>query len=171
MVENNRPANGAHTTDGVPHGATSLTPHLVVSPAAAAIEFYRDVLGASVDDVTRMGDIIAHADLRFQHGGLTLSDPMPDCDLVGPDRAQEVTYSLALYVPDVDGIVARAVDAGARVRDPAATFVSGDRFASIVDPFGLRWTLMTRVEDLSPEESKRRVADWAASQAAGRPET
>ncbi len=28
------PATGAHTTDGVPHGITSLTPHLVVHPAS-----------------------------------------------------------------------------------------------------------------------------------------
>ena len=42
-------------------------------------------------------------------------------------------------------------------------FVSGDRFASIRDPFGVRWSIMTRVEDLSPQESARRVAEWAAS--------
>lgn len=44
------------------------------------------------------------------------------------------------------------------------TFVSGDRFASVVDPFGVRWTLMTRVEDLSPVESARRVEEWARAQ-------
>jgi PhnB protein len=43
--------------------------------------------------------------------------------------------------------------------------VSGDRFASIVDPFGVRWTVMTRVEDLSSEESAARVARWAEQQA------
>ena len=41
------------------------------------------------------------------------------------------------------------------------TFVSGDRFASIRDPFGVRWSIMTRVEDLSEEESAARVATWA----------
>ena len=46
------------------------------------------------------------------------------------------------------------------------TFVSGDRFASIRDPFGVRWSIMTRVEDLSEEESAARVAQWAEEQAA-----
>lgn len=59
-----------------------------------------------------------------------------------------------------------AVDAGAGVREAPSTFVSGDRFASIRDPFGVRWSVMTRVEDLSEEESARRVATWAASFAA-----
>ncbi|GIG35326.1 hypothetical protein Cpa01nite_07070 [Cellulomonas pakistanensis] len=60
--------------------------------------------------------------------------------------------------------VERAVAAGATLREPVATFVSGDRYGSVVDPFGVRWTVMTRVEDLSPEESARRVAAWAAEQ-------
>ena len=48
--------------------------------------------------------------------------------------------------------------------EPLADFVSGDRFASIRDPHGLRWAVMTRVEDLSDEESAARVREWAAGQ-------
>jgi hypothetical protein len=47
------------------------------------------------------------------------------------------------------------------VREPIQTFVTGDRFASIVDPFGQRWAVMTRVEDVTPEERDRRLAAWA----------
>ena len=49
------------------------------------------------------------------------------------------------------------------LRRVAEEFVSGDRYASIRDPFGVRWSIMSRVEDLSDEESSRRVAEWAAS--------
>jgi PhnB protein len=49
--------------------------------------------------------------------------------------------------------------------EPAQTFVTRDRFASIVDPFGQRWTVMTRVEDVSPEERDRRMAQWAKENA------
>ncbi|KAA9153203.1 VOC family protein, partial [Microbacterium lushaniae] len=63
--------------------------------------------------------------------------------------------------------VARARAAGAIVREEPSTFVSGDRFASIRDPFGVRWSIMSRVEDLTEEESARRVAEWAASGGAG----
>jgi PhnB protein len=157
-----RPANGQHTTDGIPHGSTSLTPHIVVSPAEKALSMYPSVLGARVSDVTRMGGLVAHAVLDFPFGRLTLSDPMPTYDLVAPD-AKGVTYSLGLYVPDVDAVVAKAASAGMRVREPPTTFVSGDRYASLLDPFGVRWSVMTRVEDLSPEESAARVAQWAAS--------
>jgi PhnB protein len=73
-------------------------------------------------------------------------------------------YSLGLYCADADALVHRAEHAGATVREPLTTFVSGDRYASIRDPFGVRWSIMTRVEDLSEEESNRRVEEWAAQQ-------
>jgi len=41
--------------------------------------------------------------------------------------------------------------------------VSGDRFGSILDPFGIRWSIITRIEDLPEEESSRRVAEWVKS--------
>lgn len=169
-MTDNAPANGRYTDNGMPHGATSLTPHVVVTPATAAIEFYREVFGARVVDVTRFpgGSLVAHALLDFGTGMLTLSDPMEAYGLVAGDPAHGTTFSLALYVPnvDVDEIVIKAEARGATIREAAATFVSGDRFASVLDPFGLRWTIMTRVQDLSPQESARRVAEWAATQQA-----
>lgn len=165
-TENSTPksaANGAHTTNGMPHGATSLTPFLAIAGAAEAIEFYRDVFGARVVDVTEMGGVVAHADLDFGVGHLQLGEPMPDYHLVGAPVGEDDCYSMGLYVPDVDATVERAVAAGATVREAPADFVSGDRFASIRDPFGVRWSVMTRVEDLSEEESAERVREWAKS--------
>lgn len=157
----NRAANGAHTTNGMPHGATSLTPFLAIPRAKEAIEFYRDVFGARLIDATEFGGVVAHADLDFGTGHLQLGEPMPDYRMVAPPEGDDDCYSLALYVPDVDAIVERAVAAGATVREQPADFVSGDRFASIRDPFGVRWSVMTRVEDLSEEESTERVRQWA----------
>jgi PhnB protein len=132
----------------------------VATPAGQAIEFYREVLGAHVLDVTRSGDLILHAVLQFESGCLTLSDPLESYGLVAP-TGQSTSMSLALYVRDVDAVVNKAVAAGAQIREPLTTFVSGDRYASLLDPFSVRWAIMTRVEDLSFEESSRRVAEWA----------
>lgn len=154
---------GEHTTDGRPHSATSLTPFLALHRATDAIEFYRDVFGARVVDVTEFGGVVAHADLDFGCGLLQLGEPNPDYRLVPAPAGDDDCYSMGLYVSDVDAVVERAVAAGAIVREAPSDFVSGDRFASIRDPFGVRWSVMTRVEDLSEEESARRVADWAAS--------
>ena len=153
--------------DGRPDGYTTLTPFLVCSPAAEAIEFYEAVFGATV--VSRMDTpdgTIPHAELDFGTGRLQLGDPADEYGLVAPTgQAQDkVSCSTCIYVADVDAVFEKAVERGATVREKPATFVTGDRFASIYDPFGHRWAIMTKVEDVSPEEAERRLAEWAASQ-------
>lgn len=161
---------GEHTTDGRPHGFSSITPFLVVPRAAAALEFYRDVLGATIGGVTEMpgpdgSPMVVHAEVCFDDGRIQVGEPNPAYGLIPPAGDGHTTsYSMGVYVRDVDATVDRAVRAGAEVREPAQTFVSGDRFASIVDPFGTRWSVMTRVEDLSEADSTARVAAWAAEQ-------
>jgi PhnB protein len=166
VTETTRAADGEHTTNGTPHGATSLTPFLAIPDARGAIDFYHKIFGARVVDVTEMGGAVAHAVLDFGNGLLQLGEPIPDYSLVAAPDGEQDCYSIGLYCPDVDAVVARAEAAGAVVREGPATFVSGDRFASIRDPFGVRWSIMTRVEDLSEEESAQRVAEWAKQQKA-----
>jgi len=151
--------------NGTPEGYTTLTPFLVCSPASAAIDFYEAVFGAK--QLSRMDGpdgSVMHAELDFGDGRLQLSDPMDGYGLVSPSGqdADRVSSSTCVYVPDVDAAFVAAVDRGAVVREPPATFVTGDRFASVYDPFGHRWAIMTRVEDVSPEEAERRLAEWAA---------
>jgi len=114
-----------------------------------------------------MGGVVVHADLDLGHGRLQVGEPSRDHGLVPAPEGDADCYSIGVYCGDADEVVRRAVDAGATVRQPTSTFVSGDRFASIRDPFGVRWSVMSRVEDLSEQESARRVAEWAAAQTTG----
>ena len=152
-------------TDGKPEGYTTLTPFLVCSPATEAIRFYEEVFGATL--VSRMdgpGGTVMHAELDLGDGRLQLSDPNEQFGLIVPDRSGDsVSGSICIYVPDVG----RRLRQGGRARRHGAekpdTFVTGDRFASIYDPFGHRWAVMTKVEDVSPEEAERRLAEWGAT--------
>lgn len=167
MLNEDKPTGvtGQFTTNGKPHGYTKLTPFVVVTDPAAAIQFYEQVFEARVASVTSVGEegskVIIHAEIDFGDGFLQLGAATPNYGLVLPPGEGNACYSLGIYVPDVDAVVARAAAQGATVREPVATFVSGDRFGSILDPFGLRWSIMTRVEDLSQEESYRRVEEWS----------
>ena len=168
MNENTREsslaAHGVHTTHGVPKGSTSLTPFIAVPNARQAVDFYGDVFGASIVDVTEVDGVVVHAVLDFGQGQLQVGEPVPAYHLVPPPEGEDDCYSLGYYCADVDAVTSKAEAAGATIREPLATFVSGDRFASIRDPYGIRWSVMTRVEDLSEEESARRVAEWASQQ-------
>ena len=157
-------ATGQYTTDGTPHGFTSITPFLAIDGTDRALRFYREVLGARIVDSVEMEGAIVHAELDFGHGRLQIGEPSALSGLVATPSEEPVSYSIGLYCPDVDTAVERATAAGATLLESPDTFVSGDRFASIRDPFGVRWSIMTRVEDLSEEESAARVAAWAKEQ-------
>ncbi|GAA3176707.1 VOC family protein [Blastococcus jejuensis] len=152
--------------DGRPEGYTTLTPFLVCSPATEAIAFYEAVFGATV--VSRMdgpGGTVLHAELDLGLGRLQLSDPNAEYGLVAPSRdGDAVSGSTCIYVADVDAVFDRAVERGATVREKPSTFVTGDRFASVYDPFGHRWAVMTKVEEISPEVTQRRLDEWASTQ-------
>ena len=107
MTTTTTAVTGEHTTDGRPNVSTSLTPHLVVSPARAAIALYCAALGARAVSVTEMGGLIGHAELELPAGRFTLGDPMPGYGLVAAEPGDRpVSLSLAVYVPDVDAAVA-----------------------------------------------------------------
>jgi PhnB protein len=158
--------SGIHTKEGRPLGYSSLTPFLAIPDPAGAIDFYEAVFGARVVGQVEMTldgrKVLVHAELDFGQGRLQLGVPNPALGLVPPPGEGQACYSLALYCRDVDAVVAKAAASGATIREPAADFVSGDRYASILDPYGIRWTVMTRTVDLSDEESQARVAAWAS---------
>ena len=108
---------------------------------------------------------VAHAELDFAgRGRLQLSDPAPAHNLVAPTGSDVVTHSYVHYCADVDATYAAAVAAGAKGYGDPATFVTGDRYGAVLDPWGHRWTLMTKVEAVPAEEAERRVAEWLANQ-------
>ena len=65
-----------------------------------------------------------------------------------------------LYIDGVDAVYKRALDAGAiSLREPTDQFY-GDRMAGVKDKSGNEWWISTHVEDLSPEEMKKRSEEF-----------
>jgi PhnB protein len=63
---------------------------------------------------------------------------------------------LLVYVDDADAVVRQALTAGATELRPVKHQFHGDRSGMVLDPFGLSWSIATRVEDVSPDEMQRR---------------
>jgi uncharacterized glyoxalase superfamily protein PhnB len=143
----------------VPPGHHTAAPYLVVENAARAIDFYVRAFGAS--ELFRMpgpGGQIMHAEVLIGDSPIMLCDANPEQGLLPPSAFKGSPVSILLYVPDVDALFKRAVDAGADVRVPLTDMFWGDRYAQVADPFGHTWQLATHVEDVSPEEMERRAA-------------
>ena len=141
----------------IPHQYHSVTPYLVVKGAAAAIDYYKKVFGAT--ERGRMegpGGTIAHAELTIGDSTIMLADEAPGMGHRGPKAIGGTPVSLVLYVEDVDTVFKRATDAGGKTVRPVENQFYGDRMGTLEDPFGHLWSIATHVEDVSVEEMKRR---------------
>jgi PhnB protein len=141
-----------------PDGYHTVTPYLICKNAAAAIEFYKQALGATSSMVMNAPDgRIMHAEIKIGDSVVMLADEHPEMHALSPQTVGGTPVSLLVYVPDVDAVFAKAVASGATVERPVATQFYGDRTGGIVDPFGHRWYLATHVEDVSREEMADRT--------------
>jgi PhnB protein len=143
----------------IPDGYGSVTPYLVVSGASRAIEFYTRVFGAK--ELFRMdgpNGTVGHAEIQLGNSRVMLADEMPAMGAKAPTTIGGTPVHLLLYVPDVDQVVDRAVKAGATLTRAVENQFYGDRAGNLTDPFGHSWTIATHVEDVPPEEMKKRAA-------------
>jgi PhnB protein len=92
-----------------------------------------------------------------------LADAFPDMGIRDAKAIGGTPVSIVLYVEDVDQTFAAALGAGAKEVQPVENKFYGDRAGQFEDPWGHRWDVMTHVEDVSPEEMQKRMADFSGS--------
>lgn len=150
----------------IPEGYHSVTPYLIIKGAAAAIDYYKKVFGAT--ERMRMdgpGGTIGHAELVIGNSTIMLADEHPAMGYRSPKTLGGTPVSLVLYVEEVDTVFKRAVDAGAKAQRPVENQFYGDRMGTLEDPFGHVWSVATHVEDVPPEEMGRRAQEAMKQQA------
>jgi PhnB protein len=143
----------------VPEGYHTITPNIVVSDGAKAIDFYKKAFGA--EEVLRLDmpdGKIAHAEISIGGARIMLHDEAPEWKALSPQTIGDSGSSLMLYVNDADAVVKRAAEAGATVTMDVADQFYGDRCGNIKDPFGHKWSIATHIEDVELDEIKRRAA-------------
>ncbi|HWZ81937.1 MAG TPA: VOC family protein [Terriglobales bacterium] len=144
----------------IPKGYNSVTPYLVIKGASEAIEYYKDVFGATV--VVRMDGPdgkVGHAELQIGDSRIMLADENPS---MGQGHTSATTVggspvSLYVYVPDCDKVIEKAVAKRAKVLKATQDQFYGDRSGFIQDPFGHLWGIATHKEDVSAEEMNERM--------------
>jgi len=135
----------------IPDGYYTYTPYYVVEGAAEFIQFLRKAFGA--EELARMpapGGRIGHAEVRIGNLMVMLADAAAE------HSARQ--FNGMLYVNDADSVFKAAVAAGAKVERPIENQFYGDRMGGVIDKWGNHWWIGTHVEDVSPEEMKRRMA-------------
>ncbi|OGT34020.1 MAG: glyoxalase [Gammaproteobacteria bacterium RIFCSPHIGHO2_02_FULL_39_13] len=144
----------------VPVGYNSITPYLIIDRAVDAIQFYKKVFGAK--EVMRMGKEdgkIGHAELQIGDTKIMLADEHPEMNARAPQTYGGSPVSIHLYINNVDAVVQRAITEGATLIRPVEDMFYGDRSGGVQDPFGHIWYVSTHVEDVTPAEIRKRLAN------------
>lgn len=150
-------------TKPIPQGYHSVTPYLVLSDAAKAIQFYTAALGAT--ELYRMpmaNGKIGHAELQIGDSRIMLADEFPEHGASSPKTVGGTPITLCIYTENVDALADRFVKAGGKVRRPIQNQFYGDRSGQFEDPEGYQWTLATHIEDVSHDEMQRRMKNMAS---------
>ncbi|HZL88939.1 MAG TPA: VOC family protein [Pirellulaceae bacterium] len=144
----------------IPAGYHTVTPYLIVSGAARAIEYYKKAFGA--EEIMRHGGPdgrIGHAEIKIGDSRVMLADEFPEMGVKSATSIGGTPVGLCIYVNSADAVFSQAVAAGGKIERPLQDQFYGDRSGTLVDPFGHKWTIATHIEDVPPEEMKRRMAE------------
>ena len=144
----------------IPDGYQTVIPYLIVPDPAAGGRVPQRAFAA-----TEMHRMKQPSPAR---SGTPRSRSATRSIMMGQARGEwpPMPCGIYLYVDDTDAAYARALEAGATtVMAPADQFY-GDRNAGVKDAAGNLWWMATHVEDVSPEEMKRRHEARLKGQAA-----
>lgn len=145
----------------IPDTYARVTPHITIEGAAEALDFYTSIFGARERMRMAMPDgTVAHAEIVIGDSVVMIGEanlPIPTDP--SPRKLGGSPVSLFVYMDDVDDVFARAVKEGATAVSEPTDHFYGDRVGTIDDPYGHRWNIGTHIEDVPPEEMKRRAAE------------
>jgi PhnB protein len=131
-----------------------ITPHIVVADAERALVFYRDAFGAEeISRIPTPDGRLMSLQLKLNDGIVHVADEFPEMGVVGPVTIGGTPVVLALeFEEGAEAVFARAVAAGAEVRQPFAETFWGALHGQLEDPFGHRWNISQQVRDVPHEE-------------------
>ena len=135
----------------------AIVPHIYIDGAARAIAFYGRAFGAAeLFRIAKSNGTLLHAELDIAGSVIMLGDP--DHRLYDEPKALgSCTAGLHIFSDDNAAMTKRAVDAGCELVQPPTDMFYGASSASVRDPFGHVWVLLTWKEDLEPAEMEARA--------------
>ncbi|MFG3343249.1 VOC family protein [Glycomyces sp. NPDC048151] len=144
----------------IPDDYPRVTPYLHVVGAADALEFYRNVFGATERGGRMEGPdgTVMHAEIEIGSSLIMVADEFPDMDAYAPGHFGGTPVSIHVYVEDAEATFAAALAAGATSLNDVADQFYGDRIGTFKDPWGHKWHVSSRVEEVSEEEMRKRMA-------------
>lgn len=125
---------------------TYFAPELHIPNGTFSIDFYTK-FGALEHFCFRNDDGSIHvAELEINGAIFHLHEIVRHFEALEPISAKGVTSVIGLFVPDVDELMQKAIQAGATEISPATDYEYGYRQGMFKDPFGHYWQIQKKTD-------------------------
>ncbi len=144
-----------HMSDQAEH---TVSISLTAKDAAAALDFYIKALGAK--ELFRMhapDGSVGHSEFMLGNTRLFLSGESADWQAFAMPEDGTASCLFSVVTEDCDAAFKQAVEAGGAEVSAPQDYFWGMRTGVIKDPFGYRWALSQKTEEVSQEEIERRA--------------
>ena len=150
----------------IPQGYSTVTSFLILKDVPEFIEFAKKSFDAI--ELERHYDTdkvsVMHAEIKIGDSCMMLNDEIPQMKCLSPQTIGGTSGGIFLYVQDTDDVYNKAISAGAKSKMPPMDAFWGDRFASIIDPFGHVWSIATHQKDMTLDEVKKAGDEFMKNQ-------
>lgn len=128
------------TSHHKPRDYTSVSPYLIVDGAGDTLAFLKQVFGAvELRKYQDESGKLRHVEVRIDDTVVMLADPLlPDWP--------PVAAHVHVYVPDVDAVYRKALDAGAIPVQAPVKKDDADKRGGVKDSGGTTWWISTQME-------------------------
>jgi PhnB protein len=142
----------------------TVTFSLTVKDTSRALAFYKEAFGA--EELFRMPSPdggVAHAEFMIGNTRVYISDEYEDYHAFAMPEGTTASCLFSILVEDCDAAHERAAACGAATLSAPEDRFWGTRSSVLRNPFGYRWSLNQRIEELTQEKIERRARELYAS--------
>ncbi|MDQ6757895.1 MAG: VOC family protein [Bacteroidota bacterium] len=145
----------AQNVKPIPWENQNIIPYMMVENVSKQIAFLQSAFDAQLTyKLDRNNGTIMHAEVKIGNNRIMMAEPT--------EQFAAMPASIYLYVADCDKVYQSALQAGGISMMEVKTMQhAGERYGCIKDFAGNIWWIATHVEDMTLEESQRRVNEMA----------
>jgi PhnB protein len=139
----------------VPYDNQNIIPYIMVADVRKLIAFLQAAFHAELTyKLDRNDGTVMHAEVKIGNNRIMMGEPTP--------QFGAMPISIYLYVTNCDAVYQSALDAGGTSMMEVTTMQhAGERYGCIKDFAGNIWWIASHVEDMTLEESQRRIKNMA----------
>ena len=141
----------AQQVNPIPYDNQNIIPYIMVDNVSKLIAFLQSAFHAELTyKLDRNDGTVMHAEVKIGNNRIMMGEPT--------EQFGAMPVSIYMYVTDCDEVYLSALQAGGTSMMEVKTMQhAGERYGCIKDFAGNIWWIASHVEDMSIEESQRRI--------------